>query len=125
MEQRPNYRLPVEIDVWLYNDEDLLAKASIVNISKDGMFIKTDVMLLALGSEIKVVFEISDKGELQNKFSGQSSRAAFSTTVIHRCLDGIGVRIKENASPNELSIVSLLAQITTQSYLEYKNSDVA
>jgi len=125
MEQRPYYRLPVEIDVWLYNDEDLHAKARIVNITKDGMFIKTDVMLLALGSEIKVVFEISDKGELQNKFSKQSSRAALSTTIIHRCLDGIGVRIKENGSSNELSIISLLAQITTRSYLEHKKSDVA
>jgi len=117
MEQRPCYRLPVEIDVWLYKEEGLFAKARLQNVSRDGMFIKTDVMLLALNCQLKVALEINE--------SNATKRIFIPVKVIHRCLDGVGVQIEEEMSQNEQSVVSLLAQITSRSQQEFEGEFAA
>lgn len=117
MEQRPCYRLPIEIDVWLYQNDVLFAKAGLTNVSRDGMFIRTNVMLLPINSKLSVDIEITTLGE--------TKRVSFPVTVVHRCLDGLGVSIDKTAYDNGPSIVSLLAQISTKSYLEYEASSAA
>jgi len=117
MEQRPCYRLPVETDVWLYQNGSIFAKASLLNISRDGMFIKTNVMLLPKNSQLDVVMEITE--------GNVTKRVSYLVTIIHRCLDGIGVRIEKTPNCNGLSVVALLAQISTKSYLDYEASQAA
>jgi len=117
MEQRPCYRLPVETDVWLYQDGSIFAKASLANVSRDGMFIRTNVMLLPINSQLDVVMEINEGGE--------TKRVSFFVTVIHRCLDGIGVKIEKTPNFAGPSVVALLAQISTKSYLEHESNCAA
>lgn len=117
MDQRPCYRLPVEIDVWLYQNDTLFAKAHLSNVSRDGMFIRTDVMLLSLGSTLRVCLEINEGGKLK--------QVSFRVKVIHRCLDGVGVQIERNLTQDGASIVSLLAQITAKSYQDYEENFAA
>jgi len=112
MEQRPCYRLPVETDIWLYQNGSIFAKASLVNVSRDGMFIRTNVMLLPINSQLDVVMEIKE--------SGETKRVSYLVTVIHRCLDGIGVKIEKTPNCTGPSVVALLAQISTKSYLDYE-----
>ena len=112
MDDRPSYRLPVEIDAWLYKENSLFAKASILNVSHEGMFIRTNVMLLPKNSQLNV--------KLYILVNGQRKNISILVTVIHRCLDGIGVKIEKISNEHNQSIVSLLALISTVSYLEYE-----
>ena len=110
MEQHPCYHLPVEIDVWLYKNDMLYAKAQLQRVCRDGLFISTNVMLLSLNSQLEVVFEIKE--------SDEAKRISFPVQVIHRCLDGVGVKFINAVSKDKRSVVSLLAHVTTTSHLE-------
>ena len=116
-ERLPCYRLSVEVDVWLYKNDILFAKARLQNVSRDGMFIQTDVMLLPLDSQLRVVLEISNNSAVK--------QISFPVKVVHRCLDGIGVNIEQTAMQDEQSVVSLLAQITKKSYQEFESEFAA
>jgi len=85
-DNRKNKRTVKEINVWLYNNEMLVALARTKNIAEKGFFIKTNVLLFPKNSKLEVVFDIGNKKE----------RCRLPATVVHRSLEGIGVMVKKH-----------------------------
>jgi hypothetical protein len=87
MDKRSQPRLEKEMNVWLYRNNNLIAKAKTKNITQRGMYIKIDSLLFPKASTMSVVFS-TDK---------QSSHHQRHAVVVHRNLYGIGVSFQPAA----------------------------
>ena len=83
------------IKVWIHKDNDLLALGLTNNVSPDGMFIKTNVLIFPKNCDFEIVFDVED--------GNNTRRCRIPVKVVHRSLKGIGVKF---LSPIEVDSLS-------------------
>ena len=86
MNQRSKIRCCKEIDVWLYQNDNLIVMAKTENLTKDGMYIKTDGLIFPKDSAVEVAF-LQENGKPKKHIKAK---------VVHRTLTGIGVTFDDN-----------------------------
>ncbi len=81
MNQRHASRHDESINVWLYQDNHLIAKAKTKNMTNEGMYINTNGLLFPKNSSVDISFEAENDKPLKRR----------KAKVVHRNLKGIGV----------------------------------
>ncbi|MDH3327093.1 MAG: PilZ domain-containing protein [Gammaproteobacteria bacterium] len=93
MDNRKSNRETKQINVRLYQGDTFVALAKTLDITTGGMFIHTNVLRFPKHSSLDVVFDSPVDDSI-----GQSRYAA---TVVHRCLNGIGISLSDKNALNE------------------------
>lgn len=85
MKHRNTLRNTEEVNVWLYQNDSLVAMAKTENMTDDGMYIKTNGLLFPKNSSLDIAFT-PENSRPKNRLPAK---------VVHRTLHGIGVKFRK------------------------------
>ncbi len=86
MERRSLKRTAIAFNVQLYKGDTLVVLAQVRDISSGGMYIKTNALTFPIASRWEVIFDYVSK------------RISMPISVIHRSIDGIGVKFERDGA---------------------------
>ena len=88
LENRKSDREQKQIKVRLYQDNTFVTLATTNDITINGMFIRTDVLLFPKNSHLDVV--------LESQLFNSEKPIRYPATVVHRSLKGMGICFIDN-----------------------------